>query len=255
MTDCHQQQQNIEVHNKSMTKCSIKHRIENTEEASGSDGSDEDVLHVVTNVYTIPINGNGVVIHTHSPPGTKPIIANCLENGGSELVGSSGGPSSIGIRISNAPTNMTCYQPVPLIDSKRCGEQPKDTCHVFKRVINEPCAVPGSDVTKSKFQIKSIVEIYESDSPPPTCQQQALPQATTQDVGFYKTSTKVNETTMKETITIPICKGTRSLPNAHTHYVSLVFCSELHTNMLLDNVSHPQNALFFFSLWLFLLAR
>ena len=180
-----------------MTTCHIKHRIDTCEEANSSDGSgsEEDILHVVTNVYTIPINNNS----------SKPILASLAENSGNACLDNANATaSSIGVKISNNSNSLSsmCYQPVTA----------KDSCHVFKRVActssseqaskaQQPCA----DLTKSKFQIRSIVEIYESDHPPPPSRQQS---AAAQDLAFYKKSTQVNETTTKEVIPLnKTCRG------------------------------------------------
>jgi hypothetical protein len=213
----------VEIKNKSSsTACSIKHRIENTESDGTGSGSDEDILHVVTNVYTIPINNSGC--------GAKPIIANVKGESSEQLVNSN---SSIGVRISNCP-NSLLYQPIPIIQNRTLSETSgsKDTCHVFQRVVNTNCAEPCPDVTKSKFQIRSIVEIYESDNPPPSLTSPVSQQSAQQDLGYYKTSTQVNETTTKEFIALPKVKGKikrQECPNnSHTH--NFILCT--HASLL-----------------------
>jgi hypothetical protein len=199
----------VEIVNKKNTTCSIKHRIDATAgpESSDNSGSDEDVLHVVTNVYTIPINNH-----------TKPLIANnsmsnATSEGNHQHDDCLSASSSVGVRISNCPNSSMLYQPVPIVhngSSSRSGEATtttttgKDSCHVFQRIINCGDQLPQPDLAKSKFQIRSIVEIYESDAPPPVAAAHHCNAQAGQDLGFYKTSTQVNETTTKEYITVPL---------------------------------------------------
>jgi hypothetical protein len=170
--------------------------------SSSSEGnlssSDEDVLHVVTNVYTIPIvqKQQQQQQHHHDSSCTK----------------QDNKISSITIR--------NC-------ESLNKNTESKETCHSFKRVINNnsisTCGHPiikkdlvdNCDLQKSKFQIRSIVEIYESDAPqPPATPPNSAAQQ--ENLAFFKTSTHINESIGKETISVPITKGT------HTHNIPYI---------------------------------
>lgn len=187
-------------------------------ESSGSVG-EEDVLHVVTNVYTIPIvkstesagSGGGCQeIHISTSSNDEHIRSSGLGSGGSNrrvrerhehVFGiSEAAPAGEHENDCVIVTTSPHSQPhVEMQTRKTCRETRKIT----KRVIDEPGGSPTpADVTRSKFQIRSIVEIYEN----PIEQQQELQQSLNADqsTGFYKTSTQLNEVTTKETFSEPL---------------------------------------------------
>ena len=62
----------------------------------------------------------------------------------------------------------------------------------------------GLDSSKSRFQIRSIVEIYENQSESKQQQQQ-------QEVDLsFKTATQIQETVLKEIINEPVLKGNKT---------------------------------------------
>jgi hypothetical protein len=204
---------------------SHKHRIENLnddEASSDGAGSDEDVLHVVTNVYTIPIikstsAGNGPFVH-HSQHEM---------NTASSVDESLGCKSTSNILTSTSiPTHVVLGEPRLEMHSKTSSHE---TRRIDKRVIestqkrtcqringgehvtsimrqlspsqsNSQQQTP--DVTKSKFQIRSIVEIYENPVDVEKHHQQEQ-----KDTGIFKTSTHFEETTTKQVFNDTIAKG------------------------------------------------
>ena len=155
-----------------------------------SDNSDDDVLHVVTNVYTIPIvksssAGNGPFI-TQSNQKIN-ITTSCDE----EFLS----------RQRKAPNLIASSSslPVVLIDPRfenqcKVTSSQYETRHLNKEdnesSSDEPAIIILQDQpVKSKFQIRSIVEIYEN---PIETQEK--------DLGTFKTSNHFEETIIKEII-------------------------------------------------------
>lgn len=198
----------IQITNKKYISSTHKHKIENIDDST--DGSEEDVLHVVTNVYTIPI------IKSNSA-GNGPFIQQSQQ----EIHTSASIDEDLLNRHMHASSSIPIVLGEPSLDlhSKSCTNE---TVRI-KRVIDSvqqtsnneimPTVTSqiGHDVTKSKFQIRSIVEIYENQGE--TNQQQQ--QQKSQDLGFFKTSTQYNETTSKEVIKPINLKG----KNKKTVYV------------------------------------
>ena len=79
----------------------------------------------------------------------------------------------------------------------------------------------GQDSSKSKFQIRSIVEIYENQSESQQQQQQDI------DLS-YKTATHVQETVLKEIINEPVLKGNKTDTESRTEIISLLFLFSTH---------------------------
>lgn len=191
-------------------------------ESSGSVG-DEDVLHVVTNVYTIPIvksssstgdNDLSQEIHISTSGDNEYIRSSGLTTTSSNrrcrerhehVYGISGGGTT---QTTDSMTGMGDDNEVDciVIASPSQQNQPceihtrktsRETRKITKRVIDE------GDVTKSKFQIRSIVEIYEN---PVEQASETVERAGggDQSTAFFKTSTQLNEFTTKETFTEPV---------------------------------------------------
>lgn len=179
-------------------------KIENIDNGASSDGSDEDVLHVVTNVYTIPIiksssAGNGPFIEQSQP---EMHISTSVDD------------DFINRHQQQAVINTSSSIPL-ILGEPRLEMQSKSAVHetrrVVKRVIDSTqqtttpsndqvpivtaASAAGHEMTKSKFQIRSIVEIYENTDTQQQQQQQQQP-----DVGYFKASTQFQETTTKEII-------------------------------------------------------
>lgn len=151
----------------------------NTNDGATSDNSDDDILHVVTNVYTIPImkstsagNGPFVTDSKHDLNVTTSCDEAFLKNEHTQkttknsLTSSNSVPVAIGEPI--------CYK-------KTVYSTDQQPSHLAEQV---------SQNNKSKFQIRSIVEIYEN----PIEEQE-------QDKCTLKNSGHFEETTTKEVIT------------------------------------------------------
>ena len=167
-----------------------KNSLENQGTNACSDNSDDDVLHVVTNVYTIPIvksssAGNGPFI-TQSNQKIN-ITTSCDED--------------FLIRQRKTPTLIASSSSVPvvLIDSHFENQCKITSSHYETQQLSKEDNGSSSDEpaimilqdqpVKSKFQIRSIVEIYEN---PVETQEK--------DLGTFKTSNHYEETTIKEII-------------------------------------------------------
>lgn len=189
----------------------------NSSSSSSNNGSDEDVLHVVTNVYTIPIvkstsSGDGPFVQqsvreTHSS-----------KNQNDDLMKSRQSSSHF-----QSSSKATRSEPHAEMQSKlQSNESRKIVTHsssstkmdAASHTFNHANSNQNSNSTKSKFQIRSIVEIYESQSD----DQKKHPND--EHSGTFKTSSKLNETIIKEIITdIPIqIKGNRT--NTDKKYTS-----------------------------------
>lgn len=139
-----------------------------------SENSDDDILHVVTNVYTIPIvkstsAGNGPYV-TGSNQNIS-ITTSCDQN-----------------FLKNDKNNvslLTSSNSTPVVHNKPAAVE-------FKKIQNSSEVSSHQDLNlenKSKFQIRSIVEIYEN----PIEEQE-------QDKCTFKNSGHFEETTTKEVI-------------------------------------------------------
>lgn len=187
----------------------------------GDPTNDEDVLHVVTNVYTIPIvktsSGDSQQqqqeIHISTSTDDDFIRSSGLNNSSNRrcrerhehVYGISG--DGCGGEEMGEQDYIICSPPSHLEIKKTCRETRKIT----KRVIEEPCSTTSNtagDVTKSKFQIRSIVEIYENpleaESTSICAASSTTNNSADQSTGFFKTSTQFNEFTTKETFTEPL---------------------------------------------------
>lgn len=137
-----------------------------------SENSDDDILHVVTNVYTIPIvkstsAGNGPFV-TGSNQNIN-ITTSCDQD-----------------FLKNDKTNLN------LLTSSNSVPVVLNTPVTYKKVQNSSEVASHQDLNlenKSKFQIRSIVEIYEN----PIEEQE-------QDKCTFKNSGHFEETTTKEVI-------------------------------------------------------
>lgn len=156
--------------------------------ASGSDsGSDENILHVVTNVYTIPISKptSGVKI-TNIDPNESQISKKLNEikinlgqlNDTQHKTESFGTFHSESKRIEHRAINSNINHFASIIDSKNDNNE--------------------NNMSKSKFQIKSIVEIYDS---------QENEQEFQEPTGVFKSSNQINQTITQNQIPIHVVKG------------------------------------------------
>lgn len=111
--------------------------------------------------------------------------------------------------------NKTQYQ-----NMKRVIDATQENHHHYYTTTNHNHAMTtsqsGQDSSKSKFQIRSIVEIYENQSESQQQQQQDI------DLS-YKTATHVQETVLKEIINEPVLKGNKTDTESRTEIISLLF--------------------------------
>ena len=174
-----------------------------TKSKSTSGESDEDVLHVVTNVYTIPIiksssTHNGVSTSTTTTSTTTPMATSqtstTLHNSMSIPI-VLGEPRVDSTRIRSSSTSEQARTVIRRVtDSEKSVQQ-------LNQELNQS-SEQANGATKSKFQIRSIVEIYENQDEQQQQQQQA------KDVGYFNTNTQFNETITKEVIP-DLKKGTK----------------------------------------------
>ena len=176
---------------------SAHHRLlteKNSDAASGPEcSSDEDVLHVVTNVYTIPI-----------------------------------------IKQSSSSAATTSDSAIPIaLGEPRVRSSSNETRTVIKRIsdpnaTNETNASSASSqaeqVTKSKFQIRSIVEIYEN---------QDESQQAAKDVAYFNSNTQFNETITKEVVPQPQPEASKGSLENSLNLLSLLLIFCLFTLLLL----------------------
>ena len=166
-----------------------------TKSKSTSGESDEDVLHVVTNVYTIPIiksssTHNGV--STSTTPMTTSHTSTTLHNSMSIPI-VLGEPRLDSTRIRSSSTSEQTRTVIRRVtDSEKAVQQ-------LNQELNQS-SEQANGATKSKFQIRSIVEIYEN--------QDEQQQQQVKDVGYFNTNTQFNETITKEVIPDLNKKGT-----------------------------------------------
>lgn len=176
---------------------------------SDGNASDEDILHVVTNVYTIPIikstsAGNGPFLQTSQSNlnQTTSFDDDLLsrQHQHHTITSSTSVPISV---INGAEPYMK-----RIIDST--SHQQTSTISTHEHLHHhhhQSMTQSGQDLAKSKFQIRSIVEIYENQ---PEGASSAAAAANEIDLSF-KSATHVEETTRHEVITEPLIKG------KHTH--------------------------------------
>jgi len=154
-----------------------KNTTQNTgTDAATSDNSDDDILHVVTNVYTIPIMkstsaGNGPFI-TGS---TKEI--NVTTSCNEEFL--------VNEHNQKAKNMLTSSNSVPVVLGEPINY--RKTEYSSGQV---PIHLAEQGSNKSKFQIRSIVEIYENP-----VEEQEQDKCTLKNSGYFE------ETTTKEVIT------------------------------------------------------
>lgn len=212
-------------------------------ESSGSSGGDEDVLHVVTNVYTIPIvkpssSSDSQEIHI-STTGDNEFIRSsglsstnrrCRERhehvyGISDA--STGGDGEVDCIVIASPSQINNHRQhsphVELHSKKTCRETRKITKRVIDDAAGGTPPPPGTDVTKSKFQIRSIVEIYENPIEQSSGEIERGSSSGNQSTAFFKTSTQLNEFTTKETFAEPVIqRGTNSRKHSQTNTLLLL---------------------------------
>ncbi|CAF0734079.1 unnamed protein product [Brachionus calyciflorus] len=153
------------------------HRDFNDNSLGSSDsGSDENILHVVTNVYTIPI--------------TK------TSSGQSKITSLDHAESQINKQLNEIKINL--IQPSESIKNESKIEK---TEHRHHKSIDLKSSDYESSVSKSKFQIKSIVEIYES--------QESDDAHLREPMGIFKTNNQVNHTVTQTQIPIQTVKDQR----------------------------------------------
>jgi hypothetical protein len=141
---------------------------------SSGEHSDDDVLHVVTNVYTIPISNN-----------------NNSNSNAIELNGGGGG----GVEVTHKTTEREKRIVRRVIDATKSEDS--DNLLVKSNLLSNN----SNDLTqKSKFQIRSIVEVYERDDD----DDDDLGDNNNEndDDAKYTTNTKVEETTIKEYVPV-----------------------------------------------------
>ena len=176
---------------------------------SDGNGSDEDILHVVTNVYTIPIikstsAGNGPFLQSSQQHinATTSFDDELLSGRNHSIVTSTSVPIVLG------EPRMDQYQHNNLM--KRvidATQESQPNHHQQQQIMTTSVTQSGQDSAKSKFQIRSIVEVYESEG-----QQQQQEEINLS----FKSATQVDETMRKEIINEPIIKGKNIIfKNAH----------------------------------------
>ncbi|RMZ99404.1 hypothetical protein BpHYR1_011617, partial [Brachionus plicatilis] len=154
---------------------------------SSDSGSDENILHVVTNVYTIPLQKE------------------CTDQSGIDQL-----DSDISKKMNEIKINLS----KPDREAQDARHKSIDTNSYS--ILAEK-ATSESFLTKSKFQIKSIVEIYESQDESESHQGSS---------GMFKSSSKVNQIRTENQIPISSHKGKAHrfilpitlLPMHHTHF-------------------------------------
>ena len=200
----HQQQQQIHQIN----TCH-KHTIEK-EDSQSTDGSDEDILHVVTNVYTIPILksskitissdcGNGDQSFQEIHTSALPLVANSDWQNGQVNSCHLASASSMSAGES-ATSRVECTAAIDASASSPCQrkylqqqQQQQQQHPSIKPIVTSKI---GQEFAKSKFQIHSIVEIYENNSNDSDVEQKAGD--SNDHVAFLNTNSKYDDTTTRE---------------------------------------------------------
>ena len=146
-------QSSLKSRNTALSHFATKH------ENSDIDDDDDDVLHVVTNVYTIPIVKS-------SSAGNGPFVSS---------------PSSHNLKVTTSCDQQLCKRPL--------ASEPPLPAHAPE---GEQCGKAGVGVGAgvSKFQIRSIVEIYEKG-----VEEQEADRCTLKQSGHFE------ETTTREVVT------------------------------------------------------
>ncbi len=203
----HHKAQEIYLNNNSNTNTTThKHKIEThrssnqdapkSKSNSGDGESDEDVLHVVTNVYTIPIiksSSSTTNNNEHASSSSTSTTTSTMHNSMSIPI-VLGEPRVEATRVRSTSTSSEKRTVIRrVVDSEKTQQLNQDLEQQQQ-----------NNTVKSKFQIRSIVEIYENQDE--NNSQQA------KDVGYFNSNTQFNETITKEVI--PDVKGT------HTHKYS-----------------------------------
>ncbi len=177
---------------------------------SDGNGSDEDILHVVTNVYTIPIikstsAGNGPFLQSSQQHinTTTSFDDDLLSGRHHSIVASTSVPIVLGEARLDQYQHQRQHQHQHQHHSmKRVIDATQEASHQNQQqIMTTSMTQSGQDLAKSKFQIRSIVEVYESEG-----QQQQQQQQQEINISF-KSATHVEETTHKEIINEPILKG------------------------------------------------
>jgi hypothetical protein len=199
-------------HTSSSSTTTHKHKLEpskHIEDNLSSDGSDEDVLHVVTNVYTIPIiksnsAGNGPFIEQsmHDIHTSTSVDDDMLsKHQKSCLVTSQSIPVVLGEpKLVGGPDVKQISSHYHQQTQQSENSMTSSTRKIVKQTTStQHQQLPQADnVAKSKFQIRSIVEIYESSPEQLLQQQQQQQQQNQQEIAFYNASTQFKETITKE---------------------------------------------------------
>lgn len=184
----------------------------NNDNYSSDSSSDENILHVVTNVYTIPLQKA------------------CTDQSGIDQLDSDITKKMNEIRINLSRPGEETYES----QTARVEHRSFDT----NSYSIQTDKTSESHMTKSKFQIKSIVEIYESQD------ESELQQGST---GLFKTSNKVNQIISEKQIPIYSVKGK---PHHSTNpAINTAYGHFLHHTLLLNCLSlNPlkYHQLFFF---------
>lgn len=142
-----------------------------TDTYSSDSSSDENILHVVTNVYTIPLQKT------------------CTTQSSIDQL-----ESNLSKKMNEIKINLSR----PEEDTKSARVEHKSFDTNTYSILSDKTSSNESHMTKSKFQIKSIVEIYESQN------DSESHQGTT---GLFKSSDKFHQTITENKIPINLIKG------------------------------------------------
>jgi hypothetical protein len=201
----HHKAQEIYLNNNNNTT-THKHKIEThhstqdvpkSKSTSGDGESDEDVLHVVTNVYTIPIiKSSSSTINNANEQQT--LSTSSIMHNSMSIPIVLGEPRVEATRVrstSSSSEKRTVIRRV--VDNEKTQQLNQDLLLDQQQQSN----TNNNNTVKSKFQIRSIVEIYENQDENNSQSQQV------KDVGYFNSNTQFNETITKEVI--PDVKGTQ----------------------------------------------
>ena len=138
-------------------------KVEDEDILESDVSSDEDVLHVVTNVYTIPIvksssAGNGPFIQASQLHTTTSVNEDLISRYNNLIQDSTSVQTEPGIDTKSSQSRII----TKLIDSKQHGSSSSLLNDKTQKIINSLPPTGNENVVKSKFQIRSIVEIYEN---------------------------------------------------------------------------------------------
>lgn len=180
---------------------------------SSDSSSDENILHVVTNVYTIPLQKTC----------TDQSSIDQLESNLCKKM------NEIKINLSKPADEET--------KSSRVEHKSFDT-NTYSILSDNKTSSNESQMTKSKFQIKSIVEIYESQN------DSEAHQGTT---GHFKSSDKFYHTISENKIPINVIKG-KLIPFPFTLQITLLLMHHSLSNLLDTKPTKILKALLLFNL-------